>query len=50
MKMNVFLKALEISAWLATIGGFMLEIWKAYKHRRMTRGKHVKKKTGGNRS
>lgn len=50
MKIDVFLKVLEISAWLATIGGFIIEIWKTYKHRRMTKGRHVKKKTGGNRS
>lgn len=50
MKINVFLKVLEISAWLATIGCFLLEIYETYKHRRMMRGRHVKKKTGGNRS
>lgn len=45
--MNIVLEILNAVAVLANVAGFMLEVWKEYKQRRMTRGE--KERAGGNR-
>ena len=46
--MNLVLEILNCLAAIATVGAFLRDLWRDYRHRRMTKGE--KKKTGGNRS
>ena len=46
--MDLFLEILNGCAAVATVAGFMLEVWREYKQQRMTKGE--KERTGGNRS
>jgi hypothetical protein len=46
--MDIFLEILNGCAALATVAGLLLEVWREYKQRRMTKGE--KERTGGHRS
>ena len=45
--MELFLEILNGCAALATVAGFILEVWKEYKRQRMTKGE--KERADGNR-
>ena len=45
--MEVFRESLIVAAAIASVAGFLLESWREYMQRRMTKGE--KEKAGGNR-